>query len=222
MGELLNLVTPLHTATKRDYIGRMNDDKIACMKKAREYEFDYWDGPRRFGYGGYKYIPGRWKPVAEALIERYKLKAGDRVLDLGCGKAFLLYELQLLIPGLVLVGWDRSKHGIENAPLGFVGALVKCDLRDMLPYAPTNSFDLVISLGTLHNLTAKELSQALPEIERIGKHGYIIVESFKNEEEWFNLVCWCLTAETIMRPEDWVFMFDNFGYRGDYEFIYFQ
>ena len=44
MGRMLNLVTPLHTATKRDYMGRMNDDKIACSLKARDYEADYWDG----------------------------------------------------------------------------------------------------------------------------------------------------------------------------------
>ncbi|HEU0039673.1 MAG TPA: SAM-dependent methyltransferase, partial [Verrucomicrobiae bacterium] len=83
MGRLLNIVTPLHQATKRDYLARMVDDKVACMLKAKEYEADYWDGDRRFGYGGYKYLPGRWKPVALALIDTYGLKAGSRVLDVG-------------------------------------------------------------------------------------------------------------------------------------------
>ena len=100
MSQLMNFVTPLHRATKRDYLARMVDDKVGCMHKAKEYEQDYWDGDRRYGYGGYKYLPGRWKPVAEALIANYGLKAGSRILDVGCGKGFLLYEMQLIEPGL--------------------------------------------------------------------------------------------------------------------------
>ena len=92
MGKLVNFVTPLHKATERSYLDRMNDDKINCMIKAKEYEFDYWDGNRRFGYGGYKFIPGRWRPVAEALIKNYNLTNNSSILDIGCGKAFLLYE----------------------------------------------------------------------------------------------------------------------------------
>ena len=72
MGNLVNYSTSLHQATKREYIKRMVDDKINCMLKAKEYEFDYWDGSRRYGYGGYKYMPDRWKPVAELLIKNYK------------------------------------------------------------------------------------------------------------------------------------------------------
>jgi len=84
MGRLLEIVTPLHRATRRDYLSRMNDDKVACMLKAKEYEYDYWDGDRRYGYGGYQYIPGRWKPVAAALVETYSLVPGSKVLDVGC------------------------------------------------------------------------------------------------------------------------------------------
>ena len=73
MGQLLNIVTPLHKRTKRDYLGRMMDDKVHCMLKAKEYEFDYWDGDRRYGYGGYRY-DGRWKVVAEEFIKTYHLK----------------------------------------------------------------------------------------------------------------------------------------------------
>ena len=98
MGELVQFVTPLHQATSRSYIDRMVDDKVHCMLKAKEYESDYWDGNRRYGYGGYKYVAGWWKPVAEALIEKYNLTNVSSVLDVGCGKAFLLYELKLLLP----------------------------------------------------------------------------------------------------------------------------
>ena len=106
MGNLVNFVTKLHQATKRSYIDRMVDDKINCMIKAKEYEFDYWDGNRRYGYGGYKYIPGRWKPVAELLIKNYNLTNESSVLDVGCGKAFLLYEMKLLLPNLKVSGLD--------------------------------------------------------------------------------------------------------------------
>src|SRR5438132_7365308 len=106
MGRLLNLVTPLHRATTRDYMARMMDDKVTCMLKAKEYEGDYWDGDRRYGYGGYKFLPGRWKPVAQALISTYNLTAGSKVLDVGCGKGFLLYEMMQLEAGLEVAGFD--------------------------------------------------------------------------------------------------------------------
>ncbi|HIF35964.1 MAG TPA: SAM-dependent methyltransferase, partial [Candidatus Thioglobus sp.] len=100
MGKLLNIVTSLHQSTKRDYLARMIDDKVHCMNIAKQYGEDYWDGDRRYGYGGYKYIPGRWKPVAEELIKIYNLKSDSKVLDMGCGKGYLLYEMTLLLPGL--------------------------------------------------------------------------------------------------------------------------
>src|SRR5437764_14236785 len=112
MGRLLEIVTPLHKATKRDVLARMNDDKVHCMVKAKEYEFDYWDGDRRFGYGGYKY-DGRWKVVAEQLIQLHGLKDGARILDVGCGKGFLLHEFKQLLPNAEVVGFDTSKHGLE-------------------------------------------------------------------------------------------------------------
>src|SRR5919206_1948818 len=115
MGRLLNIVTPLHKATKRDYLARMIDDKVTCMLKAKEYEADYWDGDRRFGYGGYKYLAGRWKPVAQALIDIYGLKNGAKILDVGCGKAFLLYELKKLLPDAQIAGFDISHHGLADA-----------------------------------------------------------------------------------------------------------
>src|SRR5215472_4370857 len=115
MGRLLEIVTPLHKATKRDYLARMNDDKVHCMMKAKEYEFDYWDGDRRYGYGGYKFIDGRWKPVAQALIDTYGLENGSKVLDVGCGKAFLLYEMKKLLPDLQVAGFDISHHGLADA-----------------------------------------------------------------------------------------------------------
>jgi SAM-dependent methyltransferase len=221
MGRLLNLVTPLHKATKRDYLGRMTDNKVPCMLKAKEYEFDYWDGDRRFGYGGYKYLPGRWKPVAQALIDTYGLKAGSRVLDVGCGKAFLLHEMQLIEPGLELVGFDISQHGLASRHPDFKGTLVRYRAQDPFPWGDRH-FDLVISLGCLHNLRIFELKIAVGEIERVGRQKYIMVESYRNEQELFNLQCWALTAEAFFDTASWIWLYSHFGYTGDYEFIYFE
>jgi SAM-dependent methyltransferase len=221
MGTLRNFVTPLHKASKRNYLERMVNDKVLCMLKAKEYEADYWDGDRRFGYGGYKYMPGRWKSVAQALIDTYKLGPGSRVLDVGCGKGFLLYEMQLIEPKLELVGFDISKHGLASAHPDFKGNLFRYRAQDAFPFGD-KSFDLVISLTTLHNLRLFELKTALAEIERVGKQGYVMLESYRNEQELFNVQCWALTCESFFDTAEWIWLYQHFGYTGDYEFIYFE
>jgi SAM-dependent methyltransferase len=220
MGKKLELFTPLHRRTKRNYIERMVNDKVHCMIKAKEYEFDYWDGDRKYGYGGYKY-DGRWKSVAEQLIKIYGLKPNAKILDVGCGKAHLLYELKLLLPQAELVGFDISKHGLADAPEGIRSSLLRQRAQDPYPWKD-KSFDLVISLGCVHNLRVFELATALKEIERVGKSKYIMMESYRNEEEMFNLECWALTAESLFDEGEWVWLFEHFGYTGDYEFIFFE
>jgi len=220
MGRLLNMVTPLHKATKRDYLGRMVDDKIVCMLKAKEYEFDYWDGDRRFGYGGYKY-DGRWKPVAQQFIDHYKLKPDAKILDVGCGKAYLLHELKQLLPGAEVIGFDISRHGIADAPEPIRPHLMRYRAQDRYPWGD-KKFDLVISLGCLHNLRVFELQTALSEIERVGKQKYVMLESYRSELELFNLECWALTCESFFDTAEWIWLYEHFGYTGDYEFIYFE
>jgi len=221
MGRLLNIVTPLHQATRREYLARMNDDKVVCMLKAKEYGADYWDGDRRYGYGGYKFIPGRWQPVAEALIRTYGLKAGSKVLDAGCGKAFLLYEMLQVEPGLDVVGFDGSDHGLANAHPAVKDRLFKYRAQDRYPFGD-KQFDLVISLGCFHNLRIFELSTALREVERVGRQAYVMLESYRNELEQFNLQCWALTCESFFDSAEWIWLYEHFGYSGDYEFIYFE
>jgi ubiquinone/menaquinone biosynthesis C-methylase UbiE len=220
MGQLLEIVTPLHQATQRDYLTRMQDEKIHCMKVAKKYEKEYWDGDRRFGYGGYKYMAGRWKPVAEELIKIYNLTNQSSVLDIGCGKAYLLYEIKLLLPDLKVVGFDISEHGLGEAKKEISEFLFIHKAQEKYPFED-NAFDLVISLGCFHNLRIFELEKALTETERVGKQGYVMLESYRNELEQFNLQCWALTCESFFDHEEWPWIYKHFGYTGDYEFIYF-
>lgn len=221
MGRLLNVLTPLHRQTKRAYVERMLDDKVACMRKAKEYEFDYWDGDRRYGFGGYRYVDDRWKNVAQPLIELYQLKPDARILDVGCGKAFLLYEFSRLLPQAEIVGFDVSRHGLAEAKPEIRDRLFRYRAQDRYPWGD-GYFDLVLSVNSLHNLRVFELAAALPEIERVGRNKYLCLESYRNEQELFNLQCWALTCESFFDTAEWIWLYQHFGYTGDYEFIYFE
>ncbi|MBI4983953.1 MAG: class I SAM-dependent methyltransferase [Rhodocyclales bacterium] len=220
MGALLNIVTPLHKRTARDYVARMTDDKVHCMEVAKRYGQEYWDGDRRYGYGGYRY-DGRWGVVAEGLIAQYKLKDDAAILDVGCGKGFLLYELMTRLPRARVVGFDVSDYGLKNAKPEVQPFIFAHDAGRPYPFAD-GEFDLVISLGTLHNLALPQLKLALGEVARVGKAGYVMVEAHRSDAELFNLQCWALTCATFLRPEDWTWLFAEFGFGGDYEFIYFE
>ena len=214
MGRLLCIITPLHRKTNRDYIGRMEDDKVHCMVKAKEYEFDYWDGDRRYGYGGYKY-DGRWKAVAERMRDYYELPDNAAILDIGCGKGFMLHDFKDLMPECTVAGVDVSEYAIENA-MESVKPFLRVVSAESLPY-PDKSFDLVISINSIHNLPIDRLKTALREVERVSRsHSYITVDAWRNEEERKNLYKWVLTAETMMHVDDWKKLFDEVGYTGDY------
>ena len=221
MSILRNFVTTLHKQTKRNYLERMMDDKVSCSKIAKKYSEQYWDGDRKFGYGGYKYIPGRWKSVAEQLIKTYKLGPESRVLDAGCGKGFLLYEMKLLEPKLEIKGFDISDYAINNCHAKIKSSIFLHDVRNKFPFKD-KEFDLVISLGVVHNLKVFDVKKAVQEIERVGKAAYVMVESYRTLEELFNLQCWALTCESFFNTEEWTWVFKSFDYNGDYEFIFFE
>ena len=214
-------VSLVHKKTQRDYLKRVNEfPKAQAATIAKKFDFDYWDGDRKVGYGGYGY-EGRWRPVAEKIVETYQLKPGDSILDVGCGKGFLLYEFTQVVPGIKVSGIDISNYAIEYAKEE-VKPYVKVGNANQLPY-PDKTFDLVLSITTLHNLYSYDLEKALCEIERVGKKNkYICVESYRNEEEKANLLYWQLTCEAFCTPQEWQWWFDKTQYKGDYEYIYFE
>ena len=220
---MVDFVSQLHKKTARNYLERVCEhDKIACATVAKQYGKDYWDGDRRYGYGGYTY-DGRWEAVAREMIDHYVLKPGMTILDIGCGKAHLLYEFKKLLPGLEVRGVDISEWGLVDA---------KKEVREFLTLAPAqqlpfedNAFDLVYSLATFHNLRIMDLQQAISELNRVAKdptRAYLMLESFRNEAERVNLMYWQLTCESFYDVGEWEWLYDHFGYKGDYSFIFFE
>ncbi|MGN7612439.1 class I SAM-dependent methyltransferase [Magnetococcales bacterium HHB-1] len=218
----IDFVTQLHTKTARNYVQRVVDhDKAKCAIKAKAWDKDYWDGDRRFGYGGYRY-DGRWRVVAEAMAKHYNLQPGARILDVGCGKGYLLYEFTKVIPDCQIVGIDISSYAIAHAKEE-VKPFLQEGLAQNLPFKD-DAFDFVVSITTLHNLYIHDLWSAVAEIERVGKGKakHITVESYRNEQEKANLLYWQLTCEAFYTPTEWQWIFDQVGYQGDFGVITFE
>jgi protein-L-isoaspartate(D-aspartate) O-methyltransferase len=217
----IDFLGSLHSGTKRDYLGRVNErDKAECAKIAKQWGRDYWDGERTTGYGGMRY-DGRWRPVAEKMAAHYGIKPRHKILDVGCGKGFLLYELSQVVPGVEVAGLDISDYAIENAKEEIKPVLKQGHARK-LPFEDA-SFDFVVSITTLHNLHLFDLVDALREIERVGRgEKHVTVESYRNEREKANLLYWQLTCESFFTPEEWQWVFTQAGYSGDHGFIYFE
>ena len=221
MPKELSFLQKNHNNTKRDYLQRMQNNKVFCMGIAKKYEKDYWDGDRKYGYGGYKYIPGRLTSIAKKIIKKFRLNNSSKILDVGCGKGFLLYEIKKILPGATVVGLDISKHGIKNCHPSLKNNLKIFNAKKKLPFK-NGQFDLALSFGLYHNFSIFELEKSLKEFSRVSKKNYLMVESYKNDTELFNLQCWALTCESFLKPDEWVWLFKKFRYKGYYEFIYFK
>ena len=221
MGQRIDFLAKYQSATKRDYVARVVEhDKAECATVAKRWGEEYWDGPRQYGYGGYRY-DGRWLQIAQDIAERYNLQPGDKILDVGCGKAFLLYEFTRAVPGVEIAGLDISAYGIANAKEE-ARPFLKEGNCTTLPYAD-DSFDFVYSINTFHNIKVDELKAAVQEVERVGKgKKWICVESYRNEREKANLLYWQLTCMSFYAPEEWAWLYREWGYTGDYGFIFFE
>jgi SAM-dependent methyltransferase len=216
-----NFIQRLHEGTKRSYDERFSgEDKAACAAVAKAFGQEYFDGERKHGYGGYHY-DGRWLPVAKAMAQHYALKSDARILDIGCAKGFLVHDFLKVLPDGDAIGLDVSEYAIANA-MPEIKDRVSVGNAVSLPY-PDKSFDLVVSINTLHNLRIYDLEKALKEIERVGKeHKYIVMDSYRTEREKLNLLSWQLTCECFFTPEEWGWVFETCNYTGDHEFIVFS
>ncbi len=182
---------------------------------ARKFGKEFFDGDRRHGYGGYYYHPRFWQPVIPSFQKHFGLTSSSSVLDVGCGKGFMLYDMAELIPDITVKGLDISEYAIENAIEDMKPHVQVADAEN-LPFED-NSFDVVISINTVHNLEQEECAQALREIERVSRgKSFITVDAYRNDEEKELMYAWNLTAKTIMHRDEWKAFFKQVGYTGDY------
>lgn len=201
--------------SKRDTSTRSQKKTEAVRDIARQFGKEFFDGDRDYGYGGFSYHPRFWQPVIPDFQQHFGLDLKSSLLDVGCAKGFMLYDLQQLIPGIKVAGLDISQYAIDNAIEPVKGALrVGCATN--LPYQD-NSFDVVISINTIHNLEIDDCAKALQEIERVKRsHAFVTVDAYRNDEEKARMEAWNLTAKTMMHVDEWQEFFKEVGYTGDY------
>lgn len=204
---------------KRDIKERVEKKTAEIRQIARQFDKEYFDGDRRYGYGGYYYHPRFWRKVVKDFQKYYKLTPKSSILDVGCGKGFMLHDFALLIPGINLCGIDISAYAIQHAIEDMKPNLSIANAKE-LPFAD-KSFDLVISINTIHNLPLKECKMAVNEIQRVTKrYAFITVDAYRSVREKKRLEEWNLTALTYMSVNEWKKLFAEVGYRGDYYWFF--
>lgn len=182
---------------------------------ARRFDREFFDGDRRTGYGGFSYHPRFWQPTVPVFQRHFGLDASSSVLDVGCAKGFMMHDFAALIPGITVKGIDVSTYAIENAIPSMRHHVQVADARS-LPFAD-RSFDVVISINTIHNLELDDVKQALREIERVQCRGaFVTVDAYRDAAEKERMDAWNLTAKTILSVDDWKSLFADVGYTGDY------
>ena len=201
--------------SKRNLDKRLSEKSPEIVKIAREFGKEFFDGDRKFGYGGLTYNPKYWENVVKDFVEYYKIKPDAKILDVGCAKGYMLYDFKRQYPGLELHGVDISEYAIKNCH-----PEVKDNLQvgkaDNLKFED-NYFDLVISINTVHNLELKDCEASIKEISRVSKdNSFITVDAYNSDEEKERMFKWNLTAKTIMSTNDWKNTFKKIGYNGDF------
>ncbi|MFZ1065093.1 MAG: class I SAM-dependent methyltransferase [Pseudolabrys sp.] len=202
--------------TKRNIRKRSDAKDASVVEIAKQFGEMYFDGPREYGYGGYRY-DGRWRPVARDIIARFGLKPGMRVLDVGCAKGFLVKDLMQETPGLEAFGLDVSCYALMHCEPESVGRL-HLGTAEGLPF-PDASFDAVLSINTIHNLDIQGCIRALREMRRVVRNPvccFVQVDAYRSDDEKALFESWCLTAVTYLRPSEWISLFQEAGYSGDY------
>ncbi len=214
MGQEIDLLVN-YPHTNRKVIERGETKTDEDRATARAFGQAFFDGDRRHGYGGFNYHPRFWQPVVPTFRDFYGLTGDSSLLDVGCAKGFMLHDFAELIPGITVQGIDISEYAIANA------------IEDMKPYIqvanatslpfPDQSFDLAISINTVHNLDRDDCATTLREIERVSRgHSFITVDAYRSDEEKERMHAWNLTAKTMMHVDEWRSLFEEVGYTGDY------
>ena len=201
--------------TKRDLNARLESKSEESRKIGRKFGFDYFDGDRNHGYGGFSYNPKFWQPVIPTIVENYKISNSSNVLDVGCAKGFFLYDLKLAFPGINITGVVISDYAVENS-IPEIKPYLQVGNATKLPFGD-DCFDFVISINTIHNLNLQDCATALQEMERVTKgNSFITVDAYRNDEEKMRMEAWNLTALTMMSVDEWKQFFLEVGYTGDY------
>lgn len=200
--------------TKRNITQRGAVKTPEIIAASREFGELYFDGPREYGYGGYRY-DGRWIPVARDIVAHFGLEPGMRVLDVGCGKGFLVKDLMRVCPGLECFGLDISHYALMHCESEVIGRL-HLGSADSLPF-PDKGFDCVLSINTLHNFDRAGAVRALREIQRLSSgRAFVQVDSYLTPEQKDLFESWVLTARFHDYPPGWLAVFEEAGYTGDY------
>ena len=214
MGQEIDLLIN-YPKTKRNVKERGAEKTEADRAIARKFGKDFFDGDRKHGYGGFSYMSRFWQPVIPTFQQHFSLDSESSVLDVGCAKGFMLHDLAEIIPGITVKGVDVSQYAIENAIEDMKNCVETGDARNLA--FDNDSFDVVISINTVHNLKRDECGQALQEIERVSRgKSFITVDAYRNDEEKEAMMNWNLTARTIMHVDEWIAFFKEVGYTGDY------
>ena len=207
----------LYPNPKRDVEWRFNNLTTDQREIARQFGKEFFDGDRLWGYGGYFY-DGRWLKIVKRFENYYGLNSDSSVLDVGCAKGFMLSDFLYLIPGIKIAGIDVSSYALREAPIE-VRPFLKLGSAENLPFA-SHSFDLVISINTVHNLELLECKQAIREIERVKrKHAFLVLDSYRNAKEENRMRKWNITGRTILSVDEWIELFKEVGYTGDYSWF---
>ena len=214
MGQEIDLMRN-YPRTKRDTEQRGAEKTNMDRELARKFEKDFFDGDRRNGYGGFSYNSRFWQPTIPDFQKQYNLNKGSKILDVGCAKGFMLHDFSEMIPGIEVQGVDISKYAIANCMPSVKEFVQVADARN-LPFED-NSFDLVISVTTVHNFDREDCIKALQEIDRVSKKSaFIVVDAYRNDLEKEAMYAWNLTAKTILHVDDWKHLFAAAGYSSDY------
>ena len=217
-----NLVNKMELNLLKNYPKSKRDLDVRAKKKdnkiistARKFGKEFFDGDRDYGYGGFSYNPKYWQPVIPDFKQQYNLSSESKVLDVRCAKGFMMHDFLKIIPGIEINGIDVSEYAIKNCMTSVKG-FAEVANANKLPFKD-KSFDLVISINTIHNLDLNECINSIKEIQRVSRnYSFITVDAYNSEDEKKRMYDWNLTAKTIMSVKDWKKLFKEIGYNGDY------